>query len=107
MIIEYRKLKSHRKGTVCVTGASGFIGSWLVMKLLQRGYYVHATVRDPGTTHSLPCPINFLITLILNYNLITWVWCRQRGEGEASFRVAQSQHTPELVESRPKGRGKF
>ena len=60
------------KGTVCVTGASGFIGSWLVMKLLQRGYYVHATVRDPGTTHSLPCPINFLITLILNYNLISY-----------------------------------
>ncbi|KAL8491341.1 hypothetical protein ACS0TY_023100 [Phlomoides rotata] len=34
--------------TVCVTGASGFIGSWLVMKLLQRGYTVRATFRDPG-----------------------------------------------------------
>nr|GMC96968.1 dihydroflavonol 4-reductase [Ipomoea batatas] len=34
--------------TVCVTGAAGFVGSWLVMKLLQRGYIVHATVRDPG-----------------------------------------------------------
>ncbi|KAL8098047.1 dihydroflavonol 4-reductase [Apium graveolens] len=34
--------------TVCVTGASGFIGSWLVMRLLQRGYTVRATVRDPG-----------------------------------------------------------
>lgn len=33
--------------TVCVTGASGFIGSWLVMRLLQRGYIVRATVRDP------------------------------------------------------------
>ena len=41
------------KGIVCVTGASGFIGSWLVMKLLQRGYHVHATVRDPGTYYSL------------------------------------------------------
>ncbi|GMP44933.1 hypothetical protein CsSME_00013655 [Camellia sinensis var. sinensis] len=36
--------------TVCVTGASGFIGSWLVMRLLQRGYYVRATVRDPDNT---------------------------------------------------------
>ena len=34
--------------TVCVTGATGFIGSWLVMRLLQRGYTVRATVRDPG-----------------------------------------------------------
>ncbi|XP_050366490.1 bifunctional dihydroflavonol 4-reductase/flavanone 4-reductase-like [Argentina anserina] len=34
-------------GTVCVTGASGFVGSWLVMRLLERGYTVRATVRDP------------------------------------------------------------
>ncbi|XP_021742550.1 tetraketide alpha-pyrone reductase 1-like [Chenopodium quinoa] len=33
---------------VCVTGASGFIASWLVKLLLLRGYTVHATVRDPN-----------------------------------------------------------
>ncbi|KAJ1275547.1 hypothetical protein BS78_05G144100 [Paspalum vaginatum] len=32
---------------VCVTGAGGFIASWLVKLLLSRGYAVHATVRDP------------------------------------------------------------
>uniref|UniRef100_A0A2P2JKB1 NAD-dependent epimerase/dehydratase domain-containing protein n=1 Tax=Rhizophora mucronata TaxID=61149 RepID=A0A2P2JKB1_RHIMU len=31
---------------VCVTGGSGCIGSWLVLLLLQRGYTVHATVRN-------------------------------------------------------------
>ncbi|KAL0397349.1 UNVERIFIED_CONTAM: Tetraketide alpha-pyrone reductase 1 [Sesamum calycinum] len=31
---------------VCVTGASGFIASWLVKLLLQRGYTVKATVRN-------------------------------------------------------------
>ncbi|XP_015692998.2 dihydroflavonol 4-reductase-like [Oryza brachyantha] len=36
------------KGPVVVTGASGFVGSWLVMKLLQAGYTVRATVRDPS-----------------------------------------------------------
>ncbi|KAJ7966780.1 dihydroflavonol 4-reductase [Quillaja saponaria] len=35
---------------VCVTGASGFIGSWLVMRLLEHGYTVRATVRDPDNT---------------------------------------------------------
>ncbi|KAM1363663.1 hypothetical protein ACFX15_028015 [Malus domestica] len=33
---------------VCVTGASGYIASWLVKLLLQRGYTVKATVRDPS-----------------------------------------------------------
>ncbi|KAJ4826564.1 hypothetical protein Tsubulata_044794 [Turnera subulata] len=33
--------------TVCVTGASGFIGSWLIMRLLEQDYKVRATVRDP------------------------------------------------------------
>ncbi|KAM0912379.1 hypothetical protein ACQ4PT_012830 [Festuca glaucescens] len=33
---------------VCVTGASGYIASWLVKLLLGRGYTVRATVRDTG-----------------------------------------------------------
>ncbi|ESQ39174.1 hypothetical protein EUTSA_v10001519mg [Eutrema salsugineum] len=32
-------------GLVCVTGGTGFIASWLIMRLLQRGYSVRATVR--------------------------------------------------------------
>ncbi|URD98482.1 NmrA-like family [Musa troglodytarum] len=31
---------------VCVTGGSGYIASWLVKLLLQRGYTVRASVRD-------------------------------------------------------------
>ncbi|KAD7477146.1 hypothetical protein E3N88_00282 [Mikania micrantha] len=33
--------------TVCVTGASGYIASWIVKFLLERGYTVKASVRDP------------------------------------------------------------
>ncbi|XP_011026912.1 PREDICTED: vestitone reductase-like isoform X1 [Populus euphratica] len=31
---------------VCVTGGSGYIGSWLVKKLLEKGYTVHVTLRS-------------------------------------------------------------
>lgn len=33
--------------TAVVTGATGFLGSELVKQLLQKGYDVNATVRDP------------------------------------------------------------
>eukprot|EP00252_Welwitschia_mirabilis_P006144 TRINITY_DN1687_c0_g1_i4.p1 TRINITY_DN1687_c0_g1~~TRINITY_DN1687_c0_g1_i4.p1 ORF type:complete len:330 (+),score=55.40 TRINITY_DN1687_c0_g1_i4:205-1194(+) len=32
---------------VCVTGANGYIASWLVKLLLERGYFVRGTVRNP------------------------------------------------------------
>ncbi|CAI7761665.1 unnamed protein product [Closterium sp. NIES-54] len=31
---------------VCVTGAAGFIGSYVVKMLVERGYHVRGTVRD-------------------------------------------------------------
>ncbi|KAK6245985.1 hypothetical protein SCA6_009075 [Theobroma cacao] len=33
---------------VCVTGAGGFLASWILKFLLLKGYHVHGTVRDPG-----------------------------------------------------------
>ncbi|XP_059430932.1 phenylacetaldehyde reductase-like [Corylus avellana] len=44
---------------VCVTGASGFIASWIVKFLLQRGYTVRASVRDPND----PKKTNHLLVL--------------------------------------------
>ncbi|OWM78397.1 cinnamoyl-CoA reductase 1-like isoform X2 [Punica granatum] len=43
-----REKGGKKKEVVCVTGASGFIASWLVKLLLERGYTVKATVRNPN-----------------------------------------------------------
>lgn len=53
---------------VCVTGASGYIGSSLVMRLLQRGYHVRATVRDPGLYYS---SLLYMETLVHHY--LVWL----------------------------------
>ena len=47
---------------VCVTGASGYIASWLVKFLLQRGYTVRASVPDPSQYQA-----NFLSSTIFDY----------------------------------------
>nr|AQL59240.1 dihydroflavonol 4-reductase [Delphinium chefoense] len=39
--------------TVCVTGAAGLIDGWFVMRLLERGYLVRATVRNPDNLKKL------------------------------------------------------
>ncbi|KAL5980148.1 hypothetical protein ACLOJK_036615 [Asimina triloba] len=48
------------KRLVCVTGASGYVASWLVKRLLSSGYYVRGTVRDPE------CAVIWTIKLPLN-----------------------------------------
>jgi nucleoside-diphosphate-sugar epimerase len=35
-------------GFVCVTGATGYVGAYVVKEALERGYRVRATVRDPA-----------------------------------------------------------
>ena len=37
-----------RRRPVLVTGGNGYVASWLVRRLLERGFDVHATVRDTG-----------------------------------------------------------
>lgn len=48
------------KKTVMVTGASGYLGSWIVKQALEAGYTVRGTVRDPDdpekTRHLLELP---------------------------------------------------
>ncbi|HEX4870700.1 MAG TPA: aldehyde reductase [Nevskiaceae bacterium] len=38
---------------VLVTGAAGYVASWIVRRLLEQGYRVHGTVRDPAKPRGL------------------------------------------------------
>lgn len=42
------EMASQEQKTACVTGGNGFIASTLVKQLLEKGYAVNVTVRDPG-----------------------------------------------------------
>ena len=46
-------------GPVAITGASGYIGSWIVQDCVEQGYTVHACVRDT----SKPAKVNHLSAL--------------------------------------------
>ncbi|KAJ9183662.1 hypothetical protein P3X46_007485 [Hevea brasiliensis] len=48
------------KGKVCVTGGTGFVASWLIMRLLRHGYFVHTTIR-PDPEHERE--VSFLTSL--------------------------------------------
>lgn len=39
-------------GKVCVTGAGGYLGSWVVKHLLSNNYTVHGTVRQTGSFYT-------------------------------------------------------
>lgn len=45
--------QADRSIPVAVTGASGYIAGWIVRFLLEEGYTVHATVRDPNKPASV------------------------------------------------------
>ena len=38
---------------VLVTGATGYVAGWLVKKLLEEGFTVHAAVRNPNNEKKL------------------------------------------------------
>ncbi|KAK7363001.1 hypothetical protein VNO77_05126 [Canavalia gladiata] len=46
-------IKPTQRKKVCVIGGSGFVASLLIKQLLEKGYAVNATVRDPGNSKKI------------------------------------------------------
>ncbi|EOY09744.1 Pleiotropic drug resistance 3, putative [Theobroma cacao] len=53
--------------TVCVTGAGGFIASWIVKLLLEKGYTVKGTVRNPVDYFSPALLIHIYIYMLAEH----------------------------------------
>lgn len=54
---------------VCVTGASGFLASWLIKRLLLSGYHVIGTVRDLGSPLALLSHLQIYFHFLLHSQL--------------------------------------
>ncbi|KAL7203688.1 hypothetical protein ACSBR2_016866 [Camellia fascicularis] len=61
-------MEGEEKGSVCVTGGTGYVASWLIKKLLENGYRVRTTIRsynpdnkkDLSYLTDLPCALERL-----------------------------------------------
>lgn len=52
-MIQRGRLDVTQKGLVLVTGATGFVGKWVIIRLLEKGYRVRGTVRSMSRASSV------------------------------------------------------
>lgn len=81
------------KKKACVVGGTGFVASLLVKLLLQKGYAVNTTVREPGSPLSLSCL--YVMTLSLNIYMI-FVFVFDAGNAKKIVHLLQLQTLGEL-----------
>lgn len=90
------------KGKVCVTGASGFLASWLVKRLLLEGYEVIGTVRDPGFSIHLALfrlPVIALKVSRSETQLVSLLWQEMRRNTRHLWKLEGAKERLRLVKA--------
>ncbi|XP_059661085.1 dihydroflavonol 4-reductase-like [Cornus florida] len=70
--------------TACVVGGNGFVASFLVKLLLEKGYDVNTTVRDPGKFELFKQYL-FFIDYFFNFWRYLNFWGRSDDIGNSGF----------------------
>ena len=95
MISDEMKPIENEKGDeiVCVTGAGGFIASWLIKFLLTKGYIVRGAVRTNPAGISANCQFSYHITPKL---IILFVFARNMYVDICSYVISGSRVSEEI-----------
>jgi anthocyanidin reductase len=74
--------------TACVTGGNGYIASALIKMLLEKGYAVKTTVRNPGP---IPLP-GFSVHGLWNWQcfVVLWFWIPDDTEKNSHLKELQA-----------------
>lgn len=76
---------------MCVTGGNGYIASMLIKQLLQKGYAVNTTVRNPGFQQNKISLITFVCVMyIFLYSYLVIFWGTDDLERTSHLREMQS-----------------
>lgn len=78
------------KKLVCVTGGNGYIASMLIKQLLQKGYAVNTTVRNPGFQQNKISLTFVCVMYIFLYSYLVIFWGADDLERTSHLREMQS-----------------
>src|SRR6187399_2400613 len=89
----------NRDQPILVTGASGYVGKWCVVKLLERGYQVRGTVRSAEKAAQVRATVSAVagVDAASRLDLVEADILADKGWAEAMAGVGAVLHTATIV----------